>query len=162
MYNKKMLKSDVINQFKRDVLFLKYQDTSSINQAWNDFTDSLYKDNLISEKSFNTWGNPLNAEGINQRKKRLVKAHILSFYNLNELKKQVKSMRYNNNNSDYNIINKMVNDACFKVSHYDISNFIETLKIPNKSNKIFTNEETWELYKHLLGMYGTELLELEI
>jgi len=35
--------------------FCKYKDESSLNEAFNNWTDSLHKDGIITDRQYNTW-----------------------------------------------------------------------------------------------------------
>jgi hypothetical protein len=59
----KMTKNQALQDFKENILpavVSKYgkNDKVAICEAWNEYTDMLCKDGLISMKQYETWDNP--------------------------------------------------------------------------------------------------------
>jgi hypothetical protein len=55
----KMTKVQAVKQFKEDNKeFLKSNSKTTIRCVWNDYIDSLYEDNQITEKQAYNWDHP--------------------------------------------------------------------------------------------------------
>lgn len=54
-----MTKNEAQRTFERDIRpYLQHQDRVAVRTAWNDFTDALCKAGQISQRQYETWGNP--------------------------------------------------------------------------------------------------------
>lgn len=58
-----MTKKEALTDFKRDIypLIIKsygVKDKVALAEAWNNYTDSLCKEGLITQKQYNNWENP--------------------------------------------------------------------------------------------------------
>lgn len=62
MTNKiKITKLEALDQFKEiyaDFLKENWDDKIAIRTAWNDYTDMLLKDGILTENQYNTWSQP--------------------------------------------------------------------------------------------------------
>lgn len=89
--------------------------------------------------------------------KELIKKHILEYTTPEELKANIKSVNYNDN-TDHNNIIKLVEGGLFLIYNDDISEFLISLNI-NEKGKKFNENDSFNLYKHLIALNGRELLE---
>lgn len=58
-----MRKEQAVRDFKENILpelrkMYGNNDKVAIRTAWNDYTDMLCKDGIITQRQYNTWGNP--------------------------------------------------------------------------------------------------------
>ena len=54
-----MTKKQALEQFRSELKpYIPKGDVPAIREAWNNYTDSLCKDRLITEKQYETWTNP--------------------------------------------------------------------------------------------------------
>lgn len=65
------------------------------------------------------------------------------------LKHQITSMKFEGE-GDYQTAKRLVEGGTFLVYYYDINNFMNELDI-NDKQKDYSDNDTWELYQHLLA-----------
>lgn len=58
MRRRYMTKAEVLRDFRELIGDSLRGDVPAKREAWNNYTDSLRTDGLISEKQYNTWDNP--------------------------------------------------------------------------------------------------------
>jgi hypothetical protein len=84
--------------------------------------------------------------------KKAVQEHILDTYNIDDLKAEVKNLKgYNRVYTDYQAGAYMVQNGRFLCYYSDVKDFLNSLGI-NPENKEYTDEKSWELYKHLIAI----------
>lgn len=89
--------------------------------------------------------------------KELIKKHILEYTTVEELKANIKSVNYDYN-TNYNNIIRLVEGGLFLIYNDDISEFLTSLNINEKSKK-FNENDSFNLYKHLIALNGEKLFE---
>ena len=72
-------------------------------------------------------------------------------------KNQVNAIKMATWKNDYEAIVYMVEGGTFLVYYDDITEYLNSLGI-NPENKEYSNEKSWELYKHLIAREGVKLL----
>ena len=89
--------------------------------------------------------------------RKKVQEHIREYYeNIDDLKNELDNLKSFNNNSVYQAGVYMVQGGCFLIYHSDIKDFLNGLGI-NPENKEYTDEKSWELYKHLIAINAERL-----
>lgn len=85
--------------------------------------------------------------------RKAVQEHIISYYeNIDDLKAEVKNLKgYNTIYTDYQAGAYMVQGGSFLCYYSDVKDFLNSLGI-NPTNKEYTDEKSWELYKHLVAI----------
>jgi hypothetical protein len=90
-----------------------------------------------------------------------IKAHILESMSLMDIKETIANLKgYDNVYTDYQAIAKMVDGGTFLFYHSDVKDFLNNLGI-NPDNKEYSNEKSWNLYKHLIALNGEKLLKFK-
>lgn len=88
-----------------------------------------------------------------------VQEHILDSYTLEDLRTEVESLiTWHEPKTTYHTIEYMVQCGCFLCYYGQVSDFLNGLGI-NESNKEYSNDKSWELYKHLIAINGEKLLK---
>ena len=88
-----------------------------------------------------------------------VKDHILSYYDIDDLKNEVNGLlTWYRPNTKYHALQYMVQGGCFLIYYTEIKDFLNGLGI-NPQNKEYSDEKSWELYKHLIALNGEKLLK---
>ena len=84
--------------------------------------------------------------------RKAIQNHILDTYNIDDLKSEVENLKgYNTIYTDYQAGAYMVQGGCFLCYYSDVEDFLNGLGI-NPENKDYTDEKSWELYKHLIAI----------
>lgn len=86
-----------------------------------------------------------------------IREHILDFYNLEELKENIKGLDYVSP-SIYHRASYMVQGGCFLCYYSDVKDFLNSLGI-NPNNKEYSDDKSWELYKHLIAREVEKMLK---
>ena len=81
--------------------------------------------------------------------KNRIREHILDFYTMEELKSNIEGLDYVGYTT-YAKAQYMVQGGCFLVYYVNIKDFLNGLGI-NPNNKEYSDEKSWELYKHLIA-----------
>jgi hypothetical protein len=85
-----------------------------------------------------------------------IQEHIREYYEgIEDLKSDVEVQRQA---TTYHNFIKLVEGGSFLVYYTDIQDFLNGLGI-NPNNKEYSNEKSWELYKHLLARDGEKLIQ---
>lgn len=86
-----------------------------------------------------------------------IKNHILGFYTVEELKKEVNNLK-NRNESEYSALEEMVDGGCFLCYYWQIK---ETLKdwLENLYNDKIDDSKAWDFYKHKIAIVGEKLIK---
>lgn len=80
--------------------------------------------------------------------------HILSYFTPDEFVEQI---RYLGRMPPYKAMEMMVDGGMFLVYHEDVRKYLSSIGV--KGDRKYTNEESWNLYKHLLARDGSKLYE---
>jgi hypothetical protein len=85
--------------------------------------------------------------------RKAVQEHIISYYeNIDDLKAEVENLKgYNTIYTDYQAGAYMVQGGSFLCYYSVVKDFLNGLGI-NPDNKEYTDEKSWELYKHLIAL----------
>ena len=98
--------------------------------------------------------------------KEKIRDHILEHYGkdygynnepVEALKSEMEAVRYGNM-SDYEAIKEIVDGGKFLIYHHDVKDFLNVIGV-NPEGKEYSNDESWELYKHLIAREGVRLIE---
>lgn len=85
--------------------------------------------------------------------RKAVQEHIKGYYeNIEDLKAEIENL--NNGRIAHSIYQAgayMVQGGCFLIYYTDVKDFLNGLCI-NPENKEYTDEKSWELYKHLVAI----------
>lgn len=86
-----------------------------------------------------------------------IREHILEFYNLEDLRAEIEGLDYI---SDYyyHRAKYMVQGGCFLCYYHNVKEFLNSLGI-NPTNKEYSDDKSWELYKHLIAREVEKLLK---
>lgn len=76
------------------------------------------------------------------------------------LSSQINCMRIGNDNN-YRTALHLVDGGSFLIYHNDIKDFLNSLGI-NPSNKEYTDQQSWDLYKHLLAREIQTLVNAQV
>ena len=94
-----------------------------------------------------------------------IQEHIKEYYTIEGLKEQVKALQYTRQGnrftftpSIYYVLEEMVQGGCFLIYYQDVQDFLNGLGI-NPTYKEYTDEQSWDLYKHLIAREGAKLCE---
>lgn len=82
--------------------------------------------------------------------KKKVQDHILTYYNVDELIRELDDLKSSNYDSAYHAAAHMVQTGTFLYYLDDVREFLNSLGI-NPENKVYSNEKMWQLYKHLIA-----------
>lgn len=88
-----------------------------------------------------------------------IKDHILGFYTVEELKKEVENLKgWDGIYTDSQALEKMVEGGCFLVYFYEVR---ETLKdwLENLYNDKIDDSKAWDYYKAKIGLIGSRLIK---
>lgn len=88
------------------------------------------------------------AYSLEVRKK--VRNHVKSHMNKTELRANLKAVTYGRM-SELQGARKLVEGGGFLVSYHDQRKFLNRLKLNNNSNRKFSDNEVWNMYKELLA-----------
>ena len=85
--------------------------------------------------------------------RKAIQEHIKNYYeDVNDLKAEVENLKgYNAIYTDYHAGAYLVQGGCFLCYYSDVKDFLNGLGI-NPENKEYTDEKSWELYKHLIAI----------
>ena len=86
-----------------------------------------------------------------------IRKHILDFSNLEELKENIKGLDYVSP-SIYHRAGYMVQGGSFLCYYSDVKVFLNSLGI-NPNNKEYSDDKSWELYKHLIAREVEKMLK---
>lgn len=88
-----------------------------------------------------------------------IQKHILSFTGKRNLRNNVKFLLNTTPDTigEYNTIKYMVDGGNFLIYHHDVKKFLNRLGI-NPAKKEYSNNKSWELYRHLIAREGVKLL----
>ncbi len=89
--------------------------------------------------------------------RKQVQEHILNQYNIEDLKQELDNLNDGRiAHTIYHAAAYMVQGGCFIVYYDDVKNFLNGLGI-NPNNKEYSDEKSWELYKHLIAINAKRL-----
>ena len=92
-----------------------------------------------------------------------VKVHIMGFYD-DDIKTFENDMKavfgMNETPTVYHAIAYMVQGGSFLIYYSEVKDFLNGLGI-NPENKEYSDEKSWELYKHLIALNGEKLLKVK-
>ena len=90
-----------------------------------------------------------------------IKEHILDTMSLEDLKANVEGLLGSRDClTIYHTIKYMVQGGCFLCYYHQVNEFLDSLDI-NPFNKKFSDEKSWDLYKHLIARVGEKMLKKE-
>ena len=81
--------------------------------------------------------------------KNKIREHILDFYTMEELKSNIEGLDYVGYTT-YARVQYMVQGGSFLCYYTSVKDFLNGLEI-NPNNKEYSDEKSWELYKHLIA-----------
>lgn len=92
--------------------------------------------------------------------RKQVQDHIKEYYeNIEDLKSELKNLLgMRETPTIYHAGAYMVQGGCFLIYYADVKEFLNGLGI-NPQNKEYTDEKSWELYKHLIASNCEKLFE---
>lgn len=90
----------------------------------------------------------------------LIKTHILDYYTIEDLKREVKNLIHPKGpKTGREALKKLCDGACLMFTHNDINNFIERLNLKLViRTKNMSDHAKWELYKTLIAQHGFYLI----
>lgn len=88
--------------------------------------------------------------------KNLVREHISEYFTPEDLKSTLDNVMYGNM-SDYKGMIEIVMGGSFLIYYSDVKDFLNSLGI-NPDMKEYSDEKSWELYKHLLAREGLYII----
>lgn len=90
--------------------------------------------------------------------RKAVQNHIMNYYeNIDDLKSQLNNLNDGRvANSIYQAALYMAQGGCFLIYYTEVKEFLNSLGI-NPNNKEYSEEKSWELYKHLIAINGVRL-----
>lgn len=97
-------------------------------------------------------------KGNNRRVTERIRAHIAEYYTPQELTEQLKAFDYMQG-GNYHKIKHMVQGGCFLVYHVDVQKFLYEAMEATEAEKKYDNEQSWELYKHLIALQGEKIVD---
>ena len=88
--------------------------------------------------------------------KYLVREHIGDYFKPEDLKSTLEAVKYGNM-SDYQGMIEVVMGGSFLIYYSDVKYFLNGLGI-NPDGKEYSDEKSWELYKHLVAREGLHII----
>ena len=88
-----------------------------------------------------------------------IKEHILDTMSVEDLKANVEGLIGSRGClTTYHTIKYMVQGGSFLCYYHHVKEFLDSLDI-NPHNKEFSDEQSWDLYKHLIAQVGSKMLD---
>ena len=88
-----------------------------------------------------------------------IKDHILGFYTVEDLKKEVENLKgWDGIYTDSQALEKMIEGGCFLVYFQDVRKILKDW-LENLYNDKIDDSKAWDFYKHKIAIVGAKLIK---